>query len=466
MDDRRGITWHLLNGTMELSWFLGWAMFSSLLVLHRPFPFYETVAAFSLACLATRAVTGRGWRVAAVLAIELAGLSSGALLLLHGIYFDAFPLFASGWLIQFYNVSRTTMEWFILALNILLIVILLADGIALARRPGGYFTACNRFDFGVAAFFALFLIKLAALTKGESLAEDNLSLLFVFPFFLAGLLSIALSRGWGNAAGAFLPGHRTTGVIAVFFAVVLAGVSLMLLFFMPGLTAAALLGKQALTAAGKPLTPVLISILHFIFGPHGGNPVAAGKSSPFSDAAIPVMDQPGWWTAALEKIMVWGVGGILLAAVAVALIATLIYTVKWLLSRTGSDVRRTALPSLRFSALVARLRILLGRIFLCFRGYENASDLYQALLHWGRRSGLPHLRHETPIEFGFRLQRAFPDITPAIQNIITAYNREAYREEKLDSALLADVNDSWRVLRHPRLWPARLKRQLSGRSSD
>jgi GNAT superfamily N-acetyltransferase len=467
MDDRRGITWYLLNGTMELIWFLGWAMFSSLLVSHRPFPFYETVAAFSLACLTTRAVTGRGWRVAAVLSIELAGLSCGALLLLHGIYFDAFPLFASGWFILFYNVSRTTMEWFILALNILLIVILLAGGIALARRPRGYFTACNRFDFGVAAFFALFLIKLAALTKGESLAEDNLSLLFVFPFFLAGLLSIALSRRWGNAAGTFLPGHRTTGVIAVFFAAVLAGVSLMLLFFMPGLIAAARLGKQALTAAGKPLIPVLVSILRFIFGPHGGNPMAAaGKSSPFSDTATRVADQPGWWTALLEKIMVWGVGGILLAAVAGALIVTLFYTVKWLLSRTGSDIHQTTAPFLRFSALIARLRVLLRRIFLSFQGYGNASDLYQALLQWGRRSGLPHLRHETPAEFGFRLQRAFPGMTPAIQNIITAYNREAYREEKLDSALLAVVNDSWRALRHPRLWPARLKRQLSGTSSD
>lgn len=467
MNDRKGITWYLLNGTMELSWFLGWAMFSSLMVLHRPFPFYETVVAFSLACLTTRAVMGRGWRVAAVLAVEFAGLSCGALLMLHGIYFDAFPLFASEWLLSFYNASRTTMEGFVLAMNILLIVILLAGGVALARRPRGYFTACNRFDFGIAAFFALFLIKLAALTKGEPLAEDTLSLLFIFPFFLAGLLFIVLSRGWGNTSRTFLPGHRTTGVIGAFFAAVLAGVSLLLLFFMPGLTAAARLGQQALTAAGKPLVPFLIAILRFIFGPRGGNPVAAsGKASPFSDTATLVADQPGWWTELLEKIMVWGVAGILLAAAAIALIATLFYTVRWLLSRTGRDVHQTAPPSLRFSALAARLRDLLRRIFDAFQGYANASDLYRALLRWGRRSGLPHRSHETPSEFGKRLQRAFPEATLSIQNIVTAYNLEAYREEKLDGAFLASVNDSWRALLHPRLWPVRLKRQLSNTSSE
>lgn len=466
MDDRKGITWHLLNGTMELSWFLGWAMFSSLLILHRPFPVYETVAAFSLACLTTLAVRGRGWRVAAVLAVEFAGLSCGALLMIHGIYFAALPLFESGWLISFYTLSRTTMEWFILALNILLIVILLAGGIALARRPRGYFSACNRFDFGIASFFALFLIKLAALTKGEPLAEDTLSLLFIFPFFLAGLLSIVLSRGWENRSRTFLPGHRTTGVIAVFFAVVLAGVSLLLLFFMPGLTAAARLGQQALTAAWKPLVPVLFSILRFIFGPHGGNPVAAAeKSSPFSDTAALVADQPGWWTALLGKIMVWGAGGILLAAFAIALTLTIFYTVKWLLSRTGSDFHRTAAPSLRFSTLAALLRDLLRRFFHSFQGERNASYLYHALLQWGRRSGLSHPSHETPTEFGIRLQEGFPDLTPAIQDIITAYNRETYREEKLDKALLTTVNASWRTLRHPRLWPARFKRHISGASS-
>jgi len=37
------------------------------------------------ACLTTLAVRGRGWRVAAVLAVEFAGLSCGALLMIHGI---------------------------------------------------------------------------------------------------------------------------------------------------------------------------------------------------------------------------------------------------------------------------------------------------------------------------------------------------------------------------------------------
>ena len=205
MDVRKGMLWYLVNGAMELSWFLGWAMFLSLVIMHRPFPFFETIAAFALAGFVTHLSTGKGWRIASVLGIEIVGLICAALLVIHGIYYGSYSLLDSGWLAVFFNGSRGVTEWFILLLNLFLIMILWAGGVTLARRPTGYYSACNRFDLGLAAFFALFVIKLIALTKGEPMAEDSLSLLFVFPFFLFGLLSIGMARMQGAASKSLSP---------------------------------------------------------------------------------------------------------------------------------------------------------------------------------------------------------------------------------------------------------------------
>ncbi len=104
------------------------------------------------------------------------------------------------------------------------------------------------------------------------MAEDSLSLFFVFPFFLFGLLSIGMVRMRGTASKAFLPGYRGSGVIASFVAAVLLGTGGLLLFFLPGLTAAAQMGYRALGAVGGPLVPVLIAVLRFIFAPRGIHP--------------------------------------------------------------------------------------------------------------------------------------------------------------------------------------------------
>jgi hypothetical protein len=453
---------------MELSWFLAWAMFSSLLAMHRPFPFFETVAAFSLACLITRFTTGRGWRVVNVLIVELSGLLLGALLIFHRIYYHSYNLFDADWLIRLYSDPRSVTEWLIFTLNMLLTIVLLAGGVALARRPNGYSSACNRFDLGLAAFFALFLIKLVALTKEETLAEDTLSLLFVFPFFLSGLLSLVVSRSWGNTGKQFLPGHRTTGVIVGFFAAVLVGVSLSLLFFLPGLTAAARLGQQALAAAGKPLIPVIVSFLHFIFGPRGSDPVATtGKSPHFSDAGKLATDPPGWWTALFEKAMVWGIIGLLVAALAIAAAFILFFTVKWLFSKTeNTNARSGKSLFFRVEALLAMLKSLVKKFMDNLGGHRNASALYGALLAWGSRSGSPHTGSETPAEFGMRLQMSFPEMKPSIDVIIETYNREVYGEKAIDSTILDSANAALRRLHSPRLWLTRMKRRLIDNATE
>jgi hypothetical protein len=468
MDVRKGTLWYLVNGARELSWFLGWAMFCSLVILHRPFPFFETVIAFSLACGVTRISMGKGWRMVTVLGFVSLGLMAATALLIHGIYCSASLLWDSGWPAAFLNQSRTALEWIILALNLFLIVILLKGGVSLARRPTGYGVTCNRFDVGLTAFFALFVIKLIALTKGEAMTEDSLSLLFVFPFFLFGLLAIGMTHMQGAASKVFLPGYRRIGIIASFVAAVLLGTGGLLLFFLPGLTAAAQTGYRALTVIGRPLGSVLVAILKFIFAPrsHRTAVAAAEPSSPFAEWDKIAPDAHGWWMELLEKVLGWGMLGLISMLLLVIVSIALFYALKWLLSRTGKSESRTKPVSVWFSAGWA---LLIGICRMILRGakeFQKAAELYDALLKWAGRSGLAHDPRETPLEFGARLNAHFPLFEPQIRLIVEAFNREVYGETILEGVPLAASKSAWQFLCSPLHWPTRLKCWFSGPSSS
>jgi hypothetical protein len=91
------------------------------------------------------------------------------------------------------------------------------------------------------------------------------------------------------------------------------------------------------------------------------------------------------------------------------------------------------------------------------QGYESAAQLYGALLGWARRSGLPHVQAETPLEFGVRLCNRFPLLRPDIDLIIRAFNQEVYGGTLPGQAQLETTRSAWRSLRNPLLWPSRLK---------
>ena len=99
--------------------------------------------------------------------------------------------------------------------------------------------------------------------------------------------------------------------------------------------------------------------------------------------------------------------------------------------RTPNDSRRVV-----FAALWAFLAGVWRKIFRGVKGYQRAAELYGALLGWAGRSGFPHDRSETPLEFGTRLNGRFPALKPPIELIIGAYNREVYGETALGGARL------------------------------
>jgi hypothetical protein len=445
---------------MELSWRYAWATFLTTSILHQPFPFLEAIATFVLAAAITLLSKGKGWRVVYIAGIQVFGFVLAALRMVYVLNSWSHAIVSQTWLIEFFNTPRSPLEWLTLILVLFLLLMFWAGGVTFARRSTAYSTLCTRFDLGIAAFGLLFLTKFLVLYKGGIKIEDPISQLLFFPFFIFSLLAIGLVRNQTTAQRDFLPGYRGIGVILSFTVVVVLFGTGLVLFFLPYLTLAAETGYGILKTAAKPLGPVLVSILRFIFM-HGA--IRPEMPSPPTKGGVGDLASPGessWWTELFEKILVWIFGSLLGVILIIVCCVALFYLFRWLLSKTSVHQNRQGLWHSIFSWMDG-LRVFLvswwRRVALRAKGYKGAVRLYAALLRWGRHSGFPHFLSETPREYGLRLKNRFPSLKKEIESIIEAFNQEVYAETTLSEKQLSQVRFALRRLQSPIHWPSRLK---------
>ena len=445
---------------MELSWRYAWATFLTASILHQPFPFPEAITAFALAAAITLLSKGKGWRIVTVLGIQVFGLILVTLRIVYTFNSWSCSFLGQAWFIEFFNTPRNPLEWLALILVLFLTLIFWAGGVTFARRSMAYSTLCSRFDLGIAAFALLFLTKFLILYKGGIKIEEPLSQLLFFPFFIFSLLAIGLVRNQTTAQRDFLPGYRGIGVILSFTIVVVLFGTALVLFFLPYLTLAADAGYGILKTAAKPLGPVFVSILRFMFM-HGAirpeNPSPSAKES-IGDLTSPV--ESSGWTEFFEKILVWIFGSLLGMILIIVCCVALFFLFRWLLSRTPITQRRQG----TWYAILLWIEGLRTFLLACWKwmvrsikGYKGAAQLYTALRTWGRHSGLPHFLSETPMEYGLRLKNRFPSLKKEVGSIIEAFNQEVYAETTLSEKQLSQVRIGLRRMRSPIHWPSRLK---------
>jgi hypothetical protein len=118
--------------------------------------------------------------------------------------------------------------------------------------------------------------------------------------------------------------------------------------------------------------------------------------------------------------------------------------------------------------LIAKLIALLGALFqlawsgllFLLRRIDSAAAVYAGLLRWGRRSGVPAVASETPLEYGTRLMQRFPQLQTEIETIIEAFNREIYGQIQSEQRILTRIRTARRRMRNPRHWPSRMREWL------
>ena len=457
--DRRAVLF-LAHLGMELSWLYAWATFLMTSLVHRPFPLPEAIGTFLLATALTLVLRGMGLRVIWVLGLHILGFLLAASRIVYTLYYLAYPYFGKGWLAQFLTSTRDPMAWLILVIVLILALLFLMGGVTLARRSTAYFTICGRFDVGVAAFFCLLLAKFLLLLKGGIHVKDPAPELLLFPFFIFSLLAIGLARNSSSVRKDFLSGYRGVGVLASFTVVVLAFGAGLVLLFMPYLSAAAEVGYGVLKSAAGPLSPILVRVLRFLF--LGARTGEAPTSLPpgGDDADLISSGESSWLSELVGKVLGWGLLGLGVLMVLILCALAVWYLLRWLFSKTSKEERRHIhwqLALLWAQRLWAALAMGLQRALQRVKGYRDAVQIYRALLKWGRRSGLPHLLSETPAEYGSRLRVQFPSLTGEIGGIVEAFNLVVYGEVALDDEQMTLAKLSWRRLRSPRYWPARVK---------
>lgn len=459
MKKDRGALLFLAHGGMELSWRYAWASFLMVSIAHQPFPLPAAIGTFVLAAALSRVVRGMGLRVISILGLHVIGFLLAASRIIYSFNYRDYPYFDKGWLLAFLGRTRDSLEWLILVIILVFALLFWLAGVTLARRSTAYISICIRFDYGVAAFFCLFILKSLLLVKLGVEVQDPAAVLMLFSFFIFSLLAIGLARNSDHARRHFLAGYQGVGILVSFAVVVLAFGAGLVLFFMPYLSAAAEAGYGVLKSTAGPLVLILARVLTFLFGPRQRHePLSPSTDEGVADY-IP-SGESSWWSELIQKILG---GGVLSLGLLVGLILCALgtwYLLRWLFSRTSKEDRKR-LDWQRVLLWAQRLWAALGmglkRAVQRMKGYRDAVQLYRALLRWGRRSGLPHLLRETPVEYGSRLQKHFPSLTGDIGRIVEAFNLVVYGEMTLDDGQMTLAKRSWRRLRSFRYWPARLE---------
>jgi hypothetical protein len=277
----------------------------------------------------------------------------------------------------------------------------------------------------------------------------------IFPFFIFSLTEIGLVRGRrSDQPAAYLSGYYAVGVLASFTIGALILGTAIFIFFMPLLKTASGVGYEIIKSAARPLEPILIAFIRFLFG--------YAKTGPTSHQSSPAIGLPGIAEAGemtiWMKILMWG-GGVLLSAIVLAVIGLILwYAVRWLFQqRVGGAGSRNRWD---FQIWWMRLKTFLYKcreLILRTAAKKSALEFYAALRRWGRHSGLSPETSETPREYGMRLAQRFPKVQTEILVIIDMLHREVYEEASLSSMQIHTIRKAWKKLHSPWKWPFRLK---------
>ena len=463
--DRHKTLLILSCGGMEFTWRYAWAFFLTLLLLNRPLPLPETLALFILASVVTILSRHRYRRVYQSLALHFFGFTLAWILTIHRFYYQHLPLFSSSWVAQELMQLQKPQQWFVHLLLLACLLLFWTGARAMVKRPLTYFPVCLHFDRGLGALFLLLLIKFMVQLKGGILLEDPVTHYLLLAFFTFSLIAISLARDQSYSQKTFRPGYHGIGIVLSFVSTVLIGSAVFIVLLLPYLTLMAESAQSVLNEIAEPMGAVLVNFIRFLLsiGRYRRNITLFGTSESIGDQLYP--DSEIRWAQGIGWFLL-GVIGLIALWFCGYLIKML---VRWLLKRNSGEVFE-----LSSKALVSRLLSIIGAFFKGIRHglasllkrIDSAAAVYAGLLGWGRRSGLPAVASETPLEYGGRLMQRFPQLQAEIEMIIEAFNREIYGQIPPDKRVLAGIQSAQRRMRNPRHWPSRIRAWFAAPSME
>ncbi len=444
----------LCCGGMEITWRYAWAFFFTLLIFNHPMPLPEALAVFIAASAASLLTGERCWRRYQSIAFHITGFSAAWLLTTYRFYYRRVPFFNISWIQDLFERLREPQLWLIQLPVLACLLLFWLGARAMVKRQQSYYPVCLQFDRGLGAFFLLLLIKFTVQAKGGIRLEDPVTQYLLFAFFTFSLIAISLSRNQSDVRKTFRPGYHGIGIVLGFVSVVLIGSAVFIVLFLPYLTLVAESAQSVLKATAAPMVPGLVHFIRFLFSigryrrDLGIQITSDLKNQLYPDSEIGWMHGLGWIMLGVFGLIALGLCGYLIHLL-----------VRWLLKKSsGDELQDLKFPVSRLVSMLAAIILNLwnGLLFL-LKKIDSAAAVYAGLLRWGRRSGLPAVSSETPVEYGGRLKQRFPRLKTEIEMIVEAFNREIYGQIPPQKRILDRIRSAQGRMRNPRHWPSRMK---------
>lgn len=443
---------------METAWLFAAAAFITTAAFGTPFPLSDAAAASLGAMLFTALARRFCPRPIQFIGLHMLGFGAVCLHLIYRHQASGLAFFNRYWLVEFLNQPKTLLVWLSLSTAACFLLFFWMSGFRIMTRPKDIWFVRNRFDLGVGIFVSVFLIELLVIVKTGTRLKGLTTHLQIFPFFIFGMLAFTLVRSSGQGQRRFVMGYRGMGAVLSFAAAtLLAGTGLTVLF-LPQLTRSAEIGVDLIKTAARPLEPVVVSILLFLFGHR--RTAAPAPDMPEGSLAPALPALVGGPESLLWQAVGWGFVGLVTVLVLGLLLVVIWRLVRWLFAGQPGHGGASGSGSL-FRDLVQWVRravsSLIQRVAAWIRGPRTAVQLYTLLIRWGHFSGLPLLTSETPLEYASRLGARFPFLKGHIQLIIDAHSEMVYGPAENSLNGLTAARAALRALRNPVHWPARCK---------
>jgi hypothetical protein len=451
----------LSSGGMMLSCFHAYSSFIFSSISQKPFLLPEGAAIIIGAILIAFFQDQVRWRRIYVIIFYLMGLLLSLLWLYHR-YFELKKSFWSfSWFPDFFIIERSISDWYTLFLIILSVCILWVGGVRLYAKPPEQTIINHRFDLGLVSLILLLLIKLIIAVKGHFISIEPSSSGAILSFIILGLFSMGLVRTKNASQAEDVTYFKGAGIVLSFICVTLMlGGGLFILFISE---------LQTVAKAGFNLFETLkdsIGQLVIDFALSSLRPGQFGSSAP----ELPAINQYGGDIGIIHYFFI-GLGIVILLLTALLILPLLltwfITKLKWLLLKMSYLFSRkekgngTRVISEIFWLFIYHVNNLflsiLIRILRNPEAYRTAQYAFKRLLRWGRLSGLKHTGSETPIEYGIRLGKRFPQIAKEIRLIIRLHDEVIYGLASPGSQQISRLRLALKRIHNPLLWFARIK---------
>ncbi|HKI49813.1 MAG TPA: DUF4129 domain-containing protein [Desulfobacteria bacterium] len=456
MKNRPGSTFvHVFGAGMDLCWIQAWVAF----VLHALFdyrvPLLFVLSIYGCGIMTNYYCYSRKRLRIQVFPVKVILISATFLGAIHFFLFRYNNNSLQNQFSRMLNAHSPFMDW------VLILVVLLMAGITWRRstvhvlKPLSPENVYLRLDLGIAAFFSLLVIKLMLFGRfNVIILYPDLKYLF-FPFFLFGLLTIGLMLSGGNGNRHYAAGFGRMGIILSFGAVMFSGGLGMIFLFHSQMTASAEILSRILKKAGPPLEGAIIWLGRLWWSSKRNDvrlPPPAPEDPELYTGLVKGATETGWLTSILK----WGTTALLVLTALILLYLLLRYLIKFLLTRTDSEKVRNS-RMFDFPKWLKRFISFVARIPTLFKRINSAAGLFAALASWGRRSGIPYRKTDTPMEYGARLAASFPGLKTEIELIVHLLYKEIYGELKLEYNQIAAGKKARRRMAHPFFWKNRIK---------